>query len=223
MRLFENKMIVGCICIAIAALLAFVALPGIYKAKEKTVIIYKMANDVSAGTKIEKKMLREVEVGSYGLPETVIKNAVDIVGKYTKTSISKYDILLSSKFADFSTDEKLTRIISDGKCIISVSVSSIEAGVANHLQKGDYITLACFLTSANNVEIYDELKNIEAYGIENSKTVNVQEVKVIDNSASNDNIPATLTLIVTEAQAKRLVYAEYSGKLHAIFEKRGAM
>jgi len=223
LRLFENKMIVGCICIAIAALLAFVALPGIYKAKGKTVIIYKMANDVSAGTKIDKKMLNEVEVGSYGLPETVVKNADDIVGKYAKTSISKDDILLSSKFADFATDEKLARIISDGKCIVSVSVSSIAAGVSNHLQKGDYITLACFLTSANNVEIYDELKNIEVYGVENSKTVNVQDVKVTDNSTNNDNIPATLTLIVTEIQAKKLIYAEYNGKLHALFEKRGAM
>jgi pilus assembly protein CpaB len=30
-----------------------------------------------------------------------------------------------------------------------------------------------------------------------------------------------VTLIVTEAQATKLIEAEYTGKLHLIFEKRG--
>ena len=36
-----------------------------------------------------------------------------------------------------------------------------------------------------------------------------------------DKIAATLTLIVNDIQAEKLVAAEYSGKIHAIFEKRG--
>lgn len=86
-KVFENKILVGGICIVVAAILAFLILPSMYKQKEKTIFICRLMSDIPAGTKIETEMLKLVEVGSYGLPETVVKNTDDIVGKYAKVSI----------------------------------------------------------------------------------------------------------------------------------------
>ena len=36
-KLLENKLVVGGVCIVIAAILAFLVLPGMYKQKEKTI------------------------------------------------------------------------------------------------------------------------------------------------------------------------------------------
>ena len=86
-KVFENKILVGGICIVVAAILAFLILPSMYKQKEKTIFICRLMSDIPAGTKIETEMLKLVEVGSYGLPETVVKNTDDIVGKYAKVSM----------------------------------------------------------------------------------------------------------------------------------------
>ena len=62
----------------------------------------------------------------------------------------------------------------------------------------------------------DELKNIEIYSIENSEA---QDIEHTDDEA--DTVAATLTLIVNDIQAQKLIYTEYSGKLHVVFERRG--
>ena len=106
-KVFENKILVGGICIVVAAILAFLILPSMYKQKEKTIFICRLMSDIPAGTKIETEMLKLVEVGSYGLPETVVKNTDDIVGKYAKVSMTTDDYLYASKFADYVSDERL--------------------------------------------------------------------------------------------------------------------
>ena len=218
MKLFENKLLVGGICILVAAVLAFLVLPGIYKGKENTVIICKLKKDVIVGTKIEKDLIKETEVGSFGLPDSVVKNADDIIGKYAKESISPDDLLFSTKFSDYIADERLDKLTSEGKKLMSVSVGSTAAGVAGHLKAGDFISIVCY--TDNNVQVFNELNNIEVYSIENSEAVNVENTAADEKA---DKTAATLTLIVTDAQAQKLAYAEYSGKLHAIFEKRGGV
>ena len=51
-KLLENKLVVGGVCIVIAAILAFLVLPGMYKQKEKTIYICRLQADITAGTKI---------------------------------------------------------------------------------------------------------------------------------------------------------------------------
>lgn len=110
-KVFENKILVGGICIVVAAILAFLILPSMYKQKEKTIFICRLMSDIPAGTKIETEMLKLVEVGSYGLPETVVKNTDDIVGKYAKVSMTTDDYLYASKFADYVSDERLDKAV----------------------------------------------------------------------------------------------------------------
>ena len=59
MKIFQNKIVVGVICIVIAAILAFFFLPSISKSKSNTEKIYAVKNAVAEGTKIEESMLLE--------------------------------------------------------------------------------------------------------------------------------------------------------------------
>ena len=63
MRFFQNKMLVGIMCVVLAALLAFVFLPSITKEKSKTEKIYAVKETIAEGTQIEESMLTEREVG----------------------------------------------------------------------------------------------------------------------------------------------------------------
>lgn len=217
MKFLQNKIIIGTLCIVAAGAFAFGVLPSMYKGKGGTEKIVKVNATISAGTKIEETMLVETEVGSFGLPENAIRNKQDVVGKFARTEISADDLILKSKLSDFAANEKLDGIKSKGQKLITVTLPSIAAGVGNHLQSGDFISLICFVGDAP--VIYEELKNLEVYSIENDDAQNIEDANPEEDET--DMIAATLTLIVNDIQAEKLVAAEYSGKLHAVFEKRG--
>lgn len=216
-KIFENKVVIGGVCIVIAAILAFLVLPGMYKQKEKTVYICRLQSDIPAGTKIEQEMMRTVEVGSYGLPESVVKNPDELIGKYAKVSMTTDDYLFSSKFADYVSDERFDRAVAEGKRLIAVSVPSNAASVANQLRAGDKVTVAYYVD--DNVLIDDALKGMEIYSVENENAQNLENVQGSEDN--EDTIAASVTLIATEEQAAKLINAEYSGKLHIILESRG--
>ena len=217
MKLFQNKIVVGGICIFIAAIFAFVLLPGINKSKGMTVSVIKLQTDIAAGTKIEESMLKAVEVGAYGLPESVIKDKDRIIGKYTKEALHPDEMLLSGGFSDYAADDKLDKIMEQGKKLAAVTVSSNAASVANHIKAGDLVSIYCYIDG--NTMAYHELKSLEVYSVENSESVNVEQV----SDDNGEKRAETITLAVTEEQAVKLVYAEYSGKLHVVFERRGGL
>lgn len=195
----------------------------------------RVVEEIPKGTAIENKHVAEVEVGKVGLPDNIINDKTKIIGKVAKTSIAKGDYIFPQKIADFATDEKMDRIVKEDKRLVTVSVPSVAAGLSSHLKSGDFVTAAVFLNrqeganseqnTAARVMLYPELKNLEVYSVENSRTqstAQVREQQQEENKpATNDPIPKTVTLIVTEVQAVKLIEAEYIGKLHMILEKRG--
>jgi len=210
-------------------------LPKLYKDKAETVTVLRVAADISKGEKIENRHIAEVEVGKYGLPDNIINDKSLVIGKIAKTSMVKGDYIFPQKIADFASDEKMNRIVKENKRLVTVSVPSIAAGLSSHLKSGDIVTVAVFLnqkessdgeqSASPKVMIYPELKSLEVYSVENSRTQSTEQAREqqqADNKpSSNDPIPKTVTLVVTEAQAVKLIEAEYTGKLHLILEKRG--
>lgn len=195
----------------------------------------RVVEDIPKGTSIENKHIAEVEVGKVGLPDNIINDKTKILGKIAKTSITKGEYIFPQKITDFATDEKMDRIVKENKRLVTVSVPSVAAGLSSHLKSGDFVTAAVFLNrqeganseqnTAARVILYTELKNLEVYSVENSRTqstAQVREQQQEENKPStNDPVPKTVTLIVTEVQAVKLIEAEYTGKLHMILEKRG--
>ena len=235
LKILKNRIFLSILCIIIAGVISFLLLPKFYKDKGATVTILRVVEDIPKGTAIENKHIAEVEVGKFGLPDNIINDKAKIIGKIAKTGIAKGDYIFPQKIADFVTDEKMDRIVKDNKRLVAVSVPSIAAGLSSHLKSGDFVTAAVFLnrqegtnaeqSSAARVMLYPELKNLEVYSVENSRTQSTAEVReqqqAENKPATSDPIPKTVTLIVTEAQAVRLIEAEYTGKLHMILEKRG--
>ena len=218
MKIFQNKIVVGVICIVIAAILAFFFLPSISKSKSNTEKIYALKNAVAEGTKIEESMLVEKEVGSYGLPQSIIKDKDKIVGKYASCNITPDDLILTSKLSDFAANQKLDKVMSQGNMLVTVSLDSVASAVGNHLKSGDIISIVGYANDA--VVAYEELKELEVYSIENE---NAEKLEDVENNEEAEHLASTVTLIVNQVQAEKLIQAEYSGKVHAVFVKRGAV
>lgn len=218
MKIFQNKIVVGVICIVIASILAFFFLPSISKSKSNTEKIYAVKNTIAEGTLIEESMLTEKEVGSYGLPQSIIKDKDKIVGKYASCDIAPDDLILSSKLSDYAANQKLDKVMSEGKMLVTVSLDSVASAVGNHLKSGDIISIVGYAN--DTVVVYEELKQLEVYSIENE---NAEKLEDVENNEEAEHLASTVTLIANQTQAEKLIQAEYSGKVHAVFVKRGAV
>ncbi len=231
MKLLKNRIFLSVLCLVLAAGVSFLLLPRFYENKSATVMVLRAAEDIPAGTEIVNKHLASVEVGSVGLPEGVINDKTLIVGKVVQTAIAKGDYFFPQKLGSFVADELLDRIVKNNQCLVTISVPSIAAGLSSNLQVGDIVTIAVFMEKASSgrdffpqVILYPELHSLEVYSVENARTQDTAEVREqLSNgqSTTGDPIPKAITLIATEAQAQKLIEAEYTGKLHLILEKRG--
>ena len=217
MKIFQNKIIVGTMCIVISAILAFFFLPAISKSKSITEKIYVLKNAVAEGTKIEESMLAEKEVGSFGLPVSLIKDKDKIVGRYASCNITPDDLILSSKISDYAANQRLDKVMSEGKMLVTVSLDSVASAVGNHLKSGDIIAVIGYAN--DTVVAYEELKELEIYSVENE---NAEKLEDVENNEEAEHLASTVTLIANQVQAEKLIQAEYSGKVHAVFVKRGA-
>lgn len=231
MKLLKNRIFLSALCLILAAGVSFILRPRFYENKSATVTVLRAAQDIPAGTELTDQNLVSVEVGSFGLPEGVLNDTAQIVGQVAQTDISKGDYFFPKKLGGYLADEQLDRIAENGQCLVTVSVESIAAGLSSHLKAGDTVTVAVFMEkssdgqdSAPQVIVYPELKGLKTYSVENAKTqdtARMRKEQEDSQSANNDPVAKAVTLIVTKAQAKQLIQAEYTGKLHLIFEKRG--
>lgn len=231
MKLLKNRILLSALCLLLAAGVSFILLPRFYENKSATVTVLRAAEDISAGTELTDQNLVSVEVGSFGLPEGVLNDTVQIVGQVAQTDIAKGDYFFTQKLGGYLADEQLDRIAKNGQRLVTVSVESIAAGLSSHLKAGDIVTVAVFIEkssdgqgSAPQVIVYPELKELETYSVENAKTqdtARMRKEQEDSQSANSDPVAKAVTLIVSEAQAEKLIQAEYTGKLHLIFEKRG--
>jgi len=231
LKLLKNRIFLSILCLVLAAGVSFLLLPRFYENKSATVMVLRAVEDIPAGTEITDKYLESVEVGGFGLPEGVINDKTLIVGKVVQTTIAKGDYFFPQKLGSFVADELLDRIVKNNQRLVTISVPSIAAGLSSHLQVGDIVTIAVFMQKASSgqdsspqVILYPELHSLEVYSVENARTQDTAEVRAqLSNgqSTTGDPVPKAITLIATEAQAQKLIEAEYTGKLHLIFEKRG--
>lgn len=209
-------------------------LPKFYENKGVAVTVLRAAEDIPEGTAIQNGHLAAVEVGKTGLPDGIINDKALLVGKIAQTDIAKGDYLFPQKIGDYIEDEKLDRIAKNDKRLVTISVLSIAAGLSSHLKSGDIVTVAVFANKKEEgatgrstpaqVILYPELKELEVYSVENSRTQSTaqfREQQAENQSSSSDPIAKAVTLVVNEQQAAKLIEAEYTGKLHLIFEKRG--
>lgn len=233
-QILKNRIFISVMCLLIAGIIAFIAIPSMYKQKVATIQILVPNTEIKKGTQIAGTMLSTVEVGAYGLPSDLITDKALIVGKYTAVDISKNDYLMAQKFKDFLFDDTLDNIIKDGKMLVTVTLPTVASGLSSHLEKGDTVTVSNFipekeritpdgmLVEPSKVVMYSELKEVVIYDIENAQTESTADVR--QNSDKNgtgyDPIPKTVTLIVDEVQAEKLIEAEYNGKIHLIFVER---
>lgn len=223
-KIFRNRTVLGIASIVLSLIICFGLTPLFNQAISEKVSVARVTESIQKGDLITSKMIETVEIGGYNLPDTVLRQEENIVGKYALTELHAGDYILNSKISStpLVNYEYLTDF--DGtERAISVSIKSFAAGLSGKLEQGDIVTvMASDFGDMRETVSPAELQYVEVLAVTAGTGLDTDEYEMDQEAIEKEKeLPATLTLKVTDKQAKLLAEMEAKGKIHAVFVYRG--
>ena len=80
MRFLKNRTVLGVLCIVLSLIICFAVTPLFNKAMSEKTEIVRVVKPISVGEEITSDMVKTIEVGSYNLPDDVVKHSDTVVG-----------------------------------------------------------------------------------------------------------------------------------------------
>lgn len=219
MKIFRNRTVVGVLCILLALIICFGVTPLFSRsASEKTEIV-RVTKDIKEGDEITAEMIQTVEVGAYNLPQNLMTDKKEVIGKYATADLVAGDYILSSKLSAVPAAENAYLYNLDGKKqAISVTIKSFATGLSGKLESGDIVTvIVADYQGKGETAIPPELQYVEVISVTASSGYDANTDEVVDEK----ELPSTVTLLVTTEQAKVLAELEQDSELHLALVYRG--
>jgi pilus assembly protein CpaB len=219
LKIFRNRTVVGVLCILLALIICFGVTPLFSRsASEKTEIV-RVTKDIKEGDEITAEMVQTVEVGAYNLPQNLMTDKKEVVGKYATADLAVGDYILSSKLSTVPAAENAYLYNLDGKKqAISVTIKSFATGLSGKLESGDIVTvIVADYQGKGETAIPPELQYVEVISVTASSGYDANTGEVVDEK----ELPSTVTLLVTTEQAKVLAELEQDSELHLALVYRG--
>ena len=219
MKIFRNRTVIGVLCILLALIICFGVTPLFSRsASEKTEIV-RVTMDIKEGDEITAEMVQTVEVGAYNLPQNLMTDKKEVVGKYATADLAAGDYILSSKLSAVPAAENAYLYNLDGtKQAISVTIKSFAVGLSGKLESGDIVTvIVADYQGKGETAIPPELQYVEVISVTASSGYDANTGEVVDEK----ELPSTVTLLVTTEQAKVLAELEQDSELQLALVYRG--
>lgn len=204
----KNRTILGVICTALALVIMFVVAPYFNAMSSNDVECVRLKSDVLRGTQITAAHLEVVSIPSYAIPEGAYKSASDIVGKYATSQLYEGDYLTPGKLSTVSiAAADVLANIGEGQVAISVPITSFAGSLSGKLENGDVVRFWVRSEDEDGEAIVP--KELQWVKIVTTTTGSgIDKDQIIVNEDGSFSMPSTVTVVVSEAQAKKLV--EYS-------------
>ena len=219
MSIFKNRTVIGVICILLALVICFGITPLFNRGISQKAEIVRVTKDIKEGDEITAEMVQTVEVGAYNLPQNLMTDKKEVVGKYATADLAAGDYILSSKLSAVPAAENAYLYNLDGKKqAISVTIKSFATGLSGKLESGDIVTvIVADYQGKGETAIPPELQYVEVISVTASSGYDANTGEVVDEK----ELPSTVTLLVTTEQAKVLAELEQDSELHLALVYRG--
>lgn len=223
MKFLKNRTVLGVICIALALIICFAITPLFNASKSSTMRIVRIKNDLKIGQEITSKDIEVVEVGAYNMPSEVMQKSEDVVGKYASAEMIKGEYVLAAKISDSPASENAYLYNLTGKKrAISITIPSFAGGLSGKLISGDIVSvIAVDYKEKGETVVPEELQYVEVIAVTDKKGNDDETVTVKPDGEEETELPETVTLLVTPAQANILAELEAEGEIHVALVYRG--
>lgn len=202
----KNRIIIGAGMIVAALVFGLILLPKAVSSAETKYEVYVATQDIPVGTTLEEDMYEIKKITDATMASKCYQSTDEIKGFKTVAEIKKDDALTKEAFgnkapanAESNNKPSLDKV-PEQKQLIGVEIPSLSAGVSFGLKPGDVIRFYATreITGTKLKESYTpyELQFVEVFGVYDSSGMECEK---------SGGAPASLTLIVTQEQAKRIV------------------
>jgi len=232
LKLLKNRVFLGVLCLLLAGMLAFFLLPRLYKEQAALVEIVKLKQTVEYGTMITDDMLTILEVGSYGLPDSIVRVKTDIIGLVASSTIYAGEYLWRDRFiteeAYKASEASAGLNLQEGTYLVALSFPSASSGIAGVLRAGDIVDVYENVEDEDGISAVNMvLTSVNVYKVLNSKLMSLDDLETDmqanpdANPAGYDFAPAYVIFIVNEQQARTLIRLEKEMSLHLTLRDAG--
>lgn len=216
----KKRIIIGAICIIAAFAVTFVLSPFLSKkAVEKTTVI-RLREPVREGDLITEAAMEKVDVLKDSLPKGAITDPKDALGKTASATLFKGDILTAEKLSENGLRaETVFKTLPEGKMAVAFSAASFSAGFSGKTENGDIISI--FVTDKQNGISFvpAELRYVRVITATTNKGIDQEDFERSEDGSLPQ--PDSITVLLTEDQARVLVGYERSASLHVALVCRG--
>ena len=214
-KAISNRTLIGIICIVAALGICFGVAPMVNRLSEGTTEIVRITQTVPQGGMITENVLEVVEVGSYNLPDKVLRNKEDVIGKYATVDLYAGDYILNSKItSSVNTATDILGGLTGDQQVISVTIESYAQGMSGKLETGDIISVIVYDAKERTTVTPPELNYVRVVTCTTSGGIDEDDV-------TDGTQPVTVTLLVNRRQAELLAEYEQTVSLHFTLEYRG--
>ena len=210
----KNRTVLGLICILLALVLAFGIAPFVNKFADSRSEVLRVKQTVTQGHRLTGDDIETVSVGNYNMPADVLTNRDDVIGKYAAVGMTKGDYLFASKLTDTADSaEDVFKTLDGTQVAVSVTIPSFAGGLSGKLQNGDIVSMIVYNAEKKESTIPEALKYVRVITATTDDGLDKDEL--VQKEDGTYELPSTLTLLVTDYQARLLAEYENSGKMHA--------
>lgn len=222
-NVLKKRTIIGLLCIGLSLIICFGLTPLFNKALMSQKEIVRVKKDIKKGEVFNADNVEKVTVGAFNLPSNIINKMEDLTGKYATTDLMRGDYILASKITDKPYEENEYLYKLDGKReAISISIKSFALGLSGKLKSGDIISIiASDYGDMRQTLTPPELQYVEVLAVTNAKGSDEGSIDKQQNSDGENQLPSTVTVLVSNAQAGVLADLEAKSKIHIALVYRG--
>lgn len=213
----RNVLLIAAVLGLITSLLIYQFLKQIKSAREaKQVTVVVTAQEIPQRTVIIPDMVLSRTISARELPNgQCYRNVEDVIGKVTLTKILPNTPITAESVGDRGVSLGLSFVIPPSMRAVTVAVDPV-IGVAGFLKAGDHVDVVATFDRNGEVIAKTVLQDVQLLAL-GPQTEKERVKKDSGRPAGKD----TATLLVTPAEAERLVLAENEGKLRLVLRAVG--
>lgn len=217
----KNRTIIGIICMVLAVAITFAVAPLVNRLTSDTVTVLRLSGDVSQGAEITEDHLESVTVKRDSLPDGILNDKAEIVGKYASSDLYAGDYLTAAKVSgDSNAAKDVFAALNGSKYAVSITIDTFAAGLSGKLENGDIISIIVVDNDTNDVTIPGALKYMKV--ITTTTAGGIEQDAVVKNEDGSYEVPSTITLLANAEQAKLLAKYEGDATMTAALVYRGS-
>lgn len=213
----KKRTLFAIISSVVAVLLMLVLIPIITKVTTQDVEVIRLKSDVPRGNMITASQLEVITVPVQAVPTGCITSISEAVGKYAASQLYAGDYLFASKLTgnSIAADDVLAAL--NNQVAISVPISSFAGALSGKLENGDIVRF--YMTKDGETFVPGALQWVRV--ITTTTSTGIDQDEISKNEDGSYTMPASVTVLVSDTQAKLLAQYSTNSSIHLALIYRG--